>query len=60
MVRTGTIGRPLRAIAATRTTCSSAVASSAQARTTTAGTTVAWRVALAVYSYSVCSFSSGS
>ena len=60
VVRTGTIGRPLRAIASTRTACTSSVATSAQARAATTSTTVVWRVALAVYSYSVCSFSSGS
>ena len=60
VVRSVTIGPPLRAIATTRTTCTSTVATSSQARTTAASTAVVWRVALAVYSYSVCSFSSGS
>ena len=60
MVRTETIGRPLRAVATTRTTCTSTVATSTQARTAATSTAVEWRVALAVYSYSVCSFSSGS
>ena len=60
VVRTVTIGRPLRSVATTRTTCTSTVAASPQARTTASSTAVDWRVALAVYSYSVCSFSSGS
>ena len=59
MVRTGTIGRPLRTVAATRTAWTSTAAASTRARTASS-TTVGWCVALAVYSYSVCSFSSGS
>ena len=45
VVRTETIGRPLRSVATTRTTWSSAVAASAQARATAASTTVEWCVA---------------
>ena len=45
VVRTATIGRPLRAITTTRTTWTSTVAASAQARTAAASTAVAWSVA---------------
>lgn len=39
------IGRPLRTVAATRTSCTSAVAASTQARTAASSTTVGWCVA---------------
>ena len=45
VLRTATIGRPLRTVATARTTCTSTVATSTQARTTTTSTTVVWRVA---------------
>ena len=60
VVRSETIGHPLRAVATTRTTWASTVVSSTQARTASPSTPVGWRVALAVYSCSVCSLSSGS
>ena len=51
MVRAVTIGRPLRTIATTRTTCTSSVATSAQARAAAASTAVEWRVASLVINF---------
>ena len=60
VVPTGSIGPLLGAVVATPTSWASAVVTSTQAQAATSSTTGGWRVALAVYSYSVCSFSSGS
>lgn len=51
MVRAGTIGHPLRTVAAARTTCTSPVATSTQARATAKSTTVVWRVASLVINF---------